>query len=105
MSISSFFRNLRTHRRVPFSLTVKISALQINAHGPHLIVSCRDIIESNRIEDIGCFISHEEYRDFHDVDCLEKVKHLIDEVAGTLECAAMNFEYQCQQNDICYWSS
>lgn len=70
---------------------------------PGTFLFCSTRLKGKRFEDI-CYISHEEFRDFHDVKCLKNVKHLIDDFAGFLECYALNSETKCNENDVCYRS-
>lgn len=70
-------------------------------HGNLVLISSTH--RNHRLEEYGCYIPHREFREFHDVDCLEDVNHLIDERAGLIQCLELTSENECEDDDICYW--
>ena len=56
-----------------------------------------------RVEGSGCFVRHDEVRDFYDVDCMEEVQYLVEALAGNHECLPRETEMECSGFERCYW--
>jgi len=56
------------------------------------------------VENTGCYVRHEEVREFFDVDCMDPVRHLVDSLAGNHECLPIDTEVECSSLDRCYWT-